>query len=397
MNPMPAPLVYFDNNATTRVAPEVREAMQPFLQNEYANPSSLYSFAHFSQDALLIAHEQVAALLGAKAGEIIMTSCGTESDSTAIYSALESLPKKKTFITTPVEHSAVLAVAERLETKGYNVLYLSVNSLGQIDLDELDSLITDDTALVSIMFANNETGTLYPVAEAGALCRKHGVLFHTDAVQALGKVPINLATLPVDYLSLSGHKIHAPKGIGALYVRQGVPFVPFMLGGHQEYNRRAGTQAVPMIVALGRACELARQNSAEENPRVQGLRDDLQTRLLAAIPESIILGDEQNRLPNTLNLAFKDVYSEDILLLLDQYNICASAGSACIADIHEPTHVLKAMQVGPEFANGAIRLSLSGYNTKEEVAFVGEKLPEVIQQLRLQKQAPNVGVASCLV
>jgi cysteine desulfurase len=386
---MPAPLVYFDNNATTRVAPEVREAMQPFLRDEYANPSSVYSFAHFSQDALLTAHEQVADLLGAKAGEIIMTSCGTESDSTAIYSALESLPEKKTFITTPVEHSAVLEVAKRLESKGYNVLYLSVNSLGQIDLDELESLITDDTALVSIMFANNETGTLYPVAEAGALCRKHGVLFHTDAVQALGKVPINLAALPVDYLSLSGHKIHAPKGIGALYARQGVPFVPFMLGGHQEYNRRAGTQAVPMIVALGRACELARQKFAEENPRVQGLRDDLQSRLLAAIPGAIILGDEQKRLPNTLSIAFTDVYSEDILLLLDQYNICASAGSACIADITEPTHVLKAMRVGPEFAGGAIRLSLSGYNTKDEVAFVGEKLPEIISQLRLQKQSAD--------
>ncbi|MDR1241348.1 MAG: aminotransferase class V-fold PLP-dependent enzyme [Deltaproteobacteria bacterium] len=379
---MTVPLIYFDNNATTRVAPQVREAMQPFLLDEYANPSSIYSFAHFAQDALLAAHEQAAELLGAKPGEIIMTSCGTESDSTAIYSALESRPEKKTFITTPVEHSAVLAVAGRLTERGYRVVYLNVDSGGQIDLEELEALLSEDTALVSIMFANNETGVLYPIAEAGALCRERGVLFHTDAVQAVGKVAINLAALPVDYLSLSGHKLHAPKGVGALYARQGVPFVPFMLGGHQEYNRRAGTQAVPMIVALGKACELARQKFSDENPKVQRLRDCLQSGLLEAIPDARVLGDAEKRLPNTLNMAFKGVYSEDALLMLDKYGICASAGSACIADIHEPSHVLKAMRVSPEFAGGAVRFSLSGYNTQEEVDFVLEKLPGIIRQLR---------------
>jgi cysteine desulfurase len=377
-------IIYFDNNATTRVAPEVREAMQPFLQDEYANPSSIYSFAHFSQDALLVAHEQVAALIGAKAGEIIMTSCGTESDSTAIYSALEARPDKKTFITTPVEHSAIMSVSRRIAAKGYKVLYLSVDRHGQIDLDELKSLLSADTALVSIMFANNETGVIYPVAEAGAACREAGALFHTDAVQAVGKIPINLSAMSVDYLSLSGHKLHAPKGVGALYVRQGAPFVPFMLGGHQEYNRRAGTQAVPMIVALGRACDLMRQNFAEENIRVQSLRDALQSRLLAAIPEAIVLGAEVKRLPNTLSIAFKDVYSEDVLLMLDKYNICASAGSACIADIHEPSHVLQAMRVPPDFAGGTIRLSLSGYNTQQDVDILVEKLPGIIKHLRLK-------------
>jgi cysteine desulfurase len=382
---MTAPLVYFDNNATTRIAPEVREAMQPFLGDEYANPSSIYSFAHFSQDALLAAHEQVAALIGAKAGEIIMTSCGTESDSTAIYSALESRPGKKTFITTPVEHSAVLAVFERLAARGCRVVYLGVNAGGQIDLEELKSVLTDDVALVSIMFANNETGVIYPIAEAGTLCRERGILFHSDAVQAVGKIPINLAQLPVDYLSLSGHKLHAPKGVGALYARRGAPFVPFMLGGHQEYNRRAGTQAVPMIVALGQACELALRNFSQENARVQELRDALQAGLLEAIPEAMVLGAGEKRLPNTLSMAFKGVYSEDVLLSLDKYGICASAGSACIADIHEPSHVLKAMRVRPEFANGTIRFSLSGYNTKAEVDFALEKLPGIIRNLRRGK------------
>jgi cysteine desulfurase len=383
---MTAPLVYFDNNATTRVAPEVREAMQPFLLDEYANPSSIYSFAHFSQDALLAAHEQVAALIGAKAGEIIMTSCGTESDSTAIYSALESQPEKKTLVTTSVEHSAVMAVSGRLAAKGYRVVCLGVDGRGQIDLEELKSVLTDDTALVSIMFANNETGVIYPIAEAGALCRERGILFHTDAVQAVGKIPIDLAQLPVDYLSLSGHKLHAPKGVGALYARRGAPFAPFLLGGHQEYNRRAGTQAVPMIVALGQACELALRNFSAENARVRELRDALQAGLLAAVSGAVVLGGGEKRLPNTLSIAFKGVYSEDVLLSLDKYRICASAGSACIADIHEPSHVLKAMRVRPEFANGTIRLSLSGYNTKEEVDFVLEKLPGIIRELRRGRQ-----------
>lgn len=374
--------VYFDNNATTRVAPEVLEAMLPYLKDQYGNPSSMYGFAGTAQQALKKAKEQVASLLGAQPEEILFTSCGTESDSTAIYSALLARPDKKHFITTRVEHPAVLALGQHLEKQGYTVTYLGVDGMGRISMDEFRSALTKDTALVSMMYANNETGNIYPVAEVGGLCRERGVPFHVDAVQAVGKLSIDLATLPVDYLALSGHKLHAPKGVGALYVRRGAPFRPFLRGGHQERGRRAGTEAIPNIVALGAACELAGRHTRDENTMVRALRDGLQERLLATIPDSILNGDPVNRLPNTMNISFKYVEGEAILLMMDQFGICASSGSACTSGSLEPSHVLRAMGVPFTYAHGSVRFSLCRYNTREETDFVAETLPRIIQRLR---------------
>ncbi len=379
---MSRPVIYMDNNATTGVAPEVLDAMLPYLKDMYGNPSSMHTFGGQVGEAVVRARAQVAALLGAKPEEIVFTSCGTESDSTAIYSALNAQPEKKHFITTRVEHPAVLALGQHLEKKGYKVTFLGVDGKGNISLDELTAAFTKDTALVSVMFANNETGNIYPVEEIGRLCRERGVLFHTDAVQAVGKIPIDLATLPVDYLALSGHKLHAPKGVGALYVRRGAPFRPFLRGGHQERGRRAGTEAVPSIVALGKACELATQHIGEENTKVRAMRDRLQERLITSIPEAIINGDPQNGLPNTVNISFKYVEGEAILLLLDQYGICASSGSACTSGSLEPSHVLRAMGVPFTYAHGSLRLSLCRYNTMEEVDFVADSLPKIITRLR---------------
>ncbi len=379
---MSGPVIYMDNNATTGVAPEVLEAMLPYLKDQYGNPSSMHSFGGGVEAAVTKARTQVADLLGAKPNEIVFTSCGTESDSTAIYSALNAQPDKKHFITTRVEHPAVLALGQHLEKKGYTVTYLGVDSKGRLNLDDLAAAFTKDTALVSVMFANNETGNLYPIEEIGRMCRERGVLFHTDAVQAVGKLPMNLAELPVDYLALSGHKLHAPKGVGALYVRRGAPFRPFLRGGHQERGRRAGTEAVPSIVALGMACELAGRHIGDENTKVKALRDTLQERLMASIPEAIINGDTEKRLPNTLNISFKYVEGEAILLLLDQYGICASSGSACTSGSLEPSHVLRAMGVPFTYAHGSLRLSLCRYNTAAEVDLVTEALPKIITRLR---------------
>ena len=375
-------IIYFDNNATTGVAPEVLEAMLPFLKDRYGNPSSMYRFAGAAQEALAEARSQVAALIGAQPEEIMFTSCGTESDSTAIYSALRARPEKKHFITTKVEHPAVLSLGQLLEKQGYTVTFLGVDGKGRISLDELQNALSKDTALVSMMYANNETGNIYPIAQAGAICRERGVPFHVDAVQAVGKIPINLAGLPIDYLALSGHKLHAPKGVGALYVRRGAPFRPFLRGGHQERGRRAGTAAMPNIVALGAACELAGRHITDENTKVKALRDNLQQRLLAAVPEAIINGDPDNRLPNTLNISFKYVEGEAILLMLDQFNICASSGSACTSGSLEPSHVLRAMGVPFTYAHGSIRFSLCRYNTQKEIDFVAENLPKIITRLR---------------
>ena len=375
-------MIYFDNNATTGVAPEVLEAMLPFLKEEYGNPSSMYRFAGRSEEALATSRGQVASLLGAQPEEILFTSCGTESDSTAIMSALNSQPEKKHFITTRVEHPAVLSLGQYLQKKGYAVTFLDVDDKGRLDLNALSAAITKDTALVSIMYANNETGNIFPIPEIGALCKERRVLLHVDAVQAVGKVPIDLATLPVDYLALSGHKLHAPKGVGALYVRRGAPFRPFLRGGHQERGRRAGTEAVPNVVALGAACDLAAKLIGEENTRVRALRDDLEKRLLSTVSESILNGDPVNRLPNTLNISFKYIEGEAILLMLDQYGICASSGSACTSGSLEPSHVLRAMGVPFTYAHGSVRLSLCRYNTQEEVDFVAETLPGIITRLR---------------
>lgn len=374
--------VYFDNNATTRVDPAVLAAMLPYFGELYGNPSSMHTFGGQVGRAVREAREQVARLIGATPEEIVFTSCGTEGDNTAIRAALAAQPDKKHIITTRVEHPAVLSLSQHLEKNGYELTLLGVDDKGRMDLDELREAIRKDTAIVSIMFANNETGTIFPVAEAAAICKERGVPFHTDAVQAVGKLAIDVRELPVDYLVLSGHKLHAPKGIGALYVRRGAAYRPFLRGGHQERGRRGGTENVPAIIGLGVACDLAAKNMAEENTRVRALRDRLEQGLLAAIPDAIVNGDAANRLPNTTNISFKYVEGEAILLLLDQLGVCASSGSACTSGSLEPSHVLRAMGVPFTYAHGSIRFSLSRFNTQEEVDHVVRELPRVIARLR---------------
>ncbi|MDR3073313.1 MAG: cysteine desulfurase NifS [Deltaproteobacteria bacterium] len=375
-------LIYLDNNATTSVAPEVLEAMLPFLKEQYGNPSSMYAFGGVAHKAIEKARGQVASLLGATPEEIVFTACGTESDSTAILGVFEALPEKRHFITSRVEHSAVVAMGQHLERKGYRVTYLDVDGKGGLDLSQLENALAPDTGIISLMYANNETGVIFPIQEIAELARARGVAFHVDAVQAVGKLPINLATLPVSYLALSGHKLHAPKGVGALYVRRGAPFRPFLRGGHQENGRRAGTENVASIVALGAACDLASRHIHEENTKVRALRDKLETGLLKAVPDARINGDPANRLPNTTNLSFKYVEGEAILLLLDQEGICASSGSACTSGSLEPSHVLRSMGVPFTYAHGSVRFSLSRYTTEAEIDKTLEILPRVIARLR---------------
>ena len=374
--------VYFDNNATTRVDPAVFEEMRPYFCDLYGNPSSMHSFGGQVGRKLGEARERVAAVLGCDPVEIVFTSCGTEGDNTAIRSALEAQPDKRHIVTTKVEHPAVLNLVNHLVKKGYHLTLLGVDEQGMIDLDELRDSLRDDTAIVSVMWANNETGTVFPVAEAAEIVKSRGILFHTDAVQAVGKIPIDLRSLPIDFLVLSGHKLHAPKGIGALFVRRGTPFRPFMIGGHQEKGRRGGTENVPGIIALGKACELAAAHMEEENTRVRELRDRLEKGLLGAIPDTRLNGHPTERLPNTLNLSFKFVEGEAILLLLDQIGVCASSGSACTSGSLEPSHVLRAMGVPFTYAHGSVRFSLSRFNTREEVDFVVREMPKIIERLR---------------
>jgi cysteine desulfurase len=374
--------IYLDNNATTRVDPAVFEEMRPYFCDLYGNPSSMHNFGGQVGGKLTEARDRVAALLGCEAGEIVFTSCGTEGDSTAIRSALEAQPEKRHLVTTKVEHPAVLNLANHLVKKGYHLSLLGVDEQGMIDLDELRASLRDDTAVVSIMYANNETGTIFPIREAAEIVKSRGILFHTDAVQAVGKIPLNVQELPIDFLVLSGHKLHAPKGVGALYVRRRTPFRPFLIGGHQERGRRGGTENAPAIIALGKACEMANEHLAEENTRVRALRDRLERGLLAAIPDTRLNGHPTERLPNTTSLAFKYVEGEAILLLLDQLGVCASSGSACTSGSLEPSHVLRAMGVPFTFAHGSIRFSLSRFNTEEEVDFVVREMPPIIDRLR---------------
>ena len=374
--------IYLDNNATTAVAPEVLAAMLPYLGELYGNPSSMHSFGGQVGEAVDTARERIAALLGAGPDEIIFTSCGSESDNTAIWSALQTQPEKRHLITTRVEHPAVLNVVQYWERQGYHVTLLGVDGKGRLDLDEYAAALSDDTALVSIMFANNEVGDIYPIQAMAEMAKERGILFHTDAVQAVGKTPIDLRHLPVDMLSLSGHKIHAPKGIGVLYVRKGVRFRPFLRGGHQERGRRAGTENVPYIVGLGMAAQLSSDHMQEERVNVARLRDKLENGLLERIPDCMVNGDVENRLPNTSNLAVKHVEGEAILLMLDRLGICASSGSACTSGSLEPSHVLRAMGVPFNYAHGSVRLSLSRYTTEEDVDYVIENFPGVIETLR---------------
>jgi len=374
--------VYMDNNATTQVAPEVLEAMLPYFHELYGNPSSMHSFGGQVMKRLRKAREQVAALLGASPEEIIFTSCGTESDNAAIRSAIASYPDKRHIVTSRVEHPAVRALCAHLATQGYRVTELPVDSEGRLDLEQYKRALTADTAVVSLMWANNETGVIFPIEKAAQMARERHILFHTDAVQAVGKIPINLADMCIDMLSLSGHKLHAPKGIGVLYLRKGTKFSPFLIGGHQERGRRGGTEATPSIIGLGVAAELAAQKMDIENTYVKGLRDRLENTILKTVENTKINGDRENRLPNTTNISFEFVEGEGILLMMDEYGICASSGSACTSGSLQPSHVLRAMGVPFTMAHGSIRFSLSVYNTEEEIDFVIEKLPPIIATLR---------------
>ena len=374
--------IYFDNNATTKVAEEVFEEMRPLFCELYGNPSSMHIFGGQMGRKIRRAREQVADLLGCSPTEIIFTSGGTESDNTAIKSALAAMPDRHKIITTRVEHPAVLAVCREMENDGYTVVELPVDKKGRLDLIELEKQIDDDTALVTIMYANNETGVIFPIEEIAELVTGRGVMFHTDAVQTVGKIPLNLSKTNIDLLSLSGHKLHAPKGVGVLYVRKGTRLSPFMLGGHQEAGRRAGTENVPGIVGLGKACELAAQNIEQENGKVKYLRDKLENAILEKCPDSRLNGDKENRLPNTTNISFEYIEGEAILLMLDKYGICASSGSACTSGSLEPSHVLRAMGVPFTAAHGSIRFSLSRYDTEEEGDYTIEKIPPIINRLR---------------
>ncbi|MBR4674505.1 MAG: cysteine desulfurase NifS [Victivallales bacterium] len=374
--------VYFDNNATTAVAPEVFEAMTPFLTTLYGNPSSIHTFGGQVMAHIDTARERLAALLGAQPSELVFTSCGTESDNAALRSALYTNPQRDKLVISVVEHPAILNVALDLERQGYRVERIPVDANGRLDMEKAQEFIDDRTAIVSVMWANNETGNIQPVKELADLAHKHGALFHTDAVQAVGKVPMDLSEGWVDFLSLSGHKLHAPKGVGALYVRRGVRFHPFVLGGHQETGRRAGTENVASVVGLGMAAELASKNIERENSQVRALRDRLENGIVANVPKTRINGDVEHRLPNTTNISFEYIEGESILMLLDQHGICASSGSACTTGSLEPSHVLRAMSLPYTAAHGAIRFSLSRYNTQNEVDFVLEKLPPIIERLR---------------
>jgi cysteine desulfurase len=379
-------VVYMDNNATTRVAPEVLEVMLPYFSDLYGNPSSMHTFGGQVETAISEAREKIANLIGASSDEIIFTSCGTESDSTAIFSALQAYPEKRHIVTTRVEHPAIKNLCENIDNltgHKHKVTALPVDREGMLDLQRYEESLADDTAIVSVMWANNETGVVFPIAEMAAIAKSRGILFHTDAVQAVGKIPIDLSvTSSVDFLSISGHKLHASKGIGVLYVRRGTPYAPFLIGGHQEHGRRGGTENVASIVGLGKACELAGERMEDENTRVRALRDKLEKGLLESISHSMLNGHKTERIPNTTSVSFESIEGEAILLHLDRFSICASSGSACTSGSLEPSHVLRAMGVPFTAAHGSIRFSLSVYNNEDEVDYILEKLPPIIEHLR---------------
>ena len=374
--------IYLDNNATTKTAPEVLEAMIPYLTDYYGNPSSMHTFGGQVRKKIEDARAQVAALINAEPDEIVFTSCGTESDNTALMSAVETDPEKKHLITTRVEHPAVLTFCHHLGRKGFRTTYLPVNSLGQINPVAVDNAVDDDTAIVSIMFANNETGVIFPVEAIAPRLHDRGILFHTDAVQAAGKIPLDVRKTPVHMLSISGHKLHAPKGIGALYVQKGTRFSPYILGGHQEHGRRAGTENVASIIGLGMAAELARKNLTEEIIYLGRLRDRLEQGLLSSCSHARVNGDITSRLPNTANISFAYIEGEAILLRLNEYGICASSGSACTSGSLEPSHVLRAMGVPYSAVHGSIRFSLSRYNSDKDIDTVLEVMPGIVNELR---------------
>ena len=379
--------VYFDNNATTQVAPEVREAMLPFFGELYGNPSSMHAFGGQVAKHLDRAREEVARFLNADPDEVIFTSCATESDNSAIRGTADYFGKGLKVVTTAVEHPAILQPCRRLKALGHDVVELPVDSVGQIDLSQLESEIKrskqpNDPVLVSVMYANNETGVLFPLEKIAEICKANGAILHTDAVQVAGKIPVDVKKVPVDMLSMSGHKFHAPKGVGIFYVRRGTKLKPFLLGGHQERSRRAGTENVPYIVGLAKACELARLGMADEAVKLTALRDRLEAGILASCPNVRVNGDRAHRLPNTLNVSFEYIEGEAIAYHLSDLGICISTGSACASGSLDPSHVIRAMGVPFTAVHGSVRFSLSRYNTEEEVDYVLEKLPPVIRNLR---------------
>lgn len=375
--------IYLDNNATTMIDPKVVEAMMPYFTTYYGNPSSQHGFGVPVEKAIRRAREQVADLIGAEhPDEIIFTSCASESDNTALWTALWTQKNKNEIVTSKLEHPAIIDTAHFLEARGAVVKYLGADERGDLNKDAFADLLTDQTALASLMWANNETGNIYDIPGLAEVAAERGVLFHSDAVQAVGKIPVNVKNTAVRMLSFSGHKLHAPKGVGVLYVRRGTRFLPYLHGGHQERGRRAGTENVPYIVGLGMACELAKAHLDELNTRVRGLRDKLEKAIVTSVPDVIVMGDKLERTPNTLNVGFKFIEGEAILLMLNEFGIAASSGSACSSESLEPSHVMQAMGVPFSAAHGTIRFSLSRFTTEAEIDKAIEVIPGIIKRLR---------------
>ena len=374
--------VYLDNNATTKVAPEVFDAMLPFLKDSYGNPSSIHRFGGMIRRHIDTARQQVAALIGAQPDEIIFTSCGSESDNMALQGFYRQHKHGMRIITSPVEHPAVRTTAQKMKPWGVSTLEMDVDSEGMFDAARIDDVEVDTDTLASFMWANNETGVIFPIVEIADRIKARGGFIHTDAVQAVGKIPINMKTMAVDLLALSGHKLHAPKGVGALYIRHGVKIDPLIFGGHQEEMRRAGTENVAFIVGLGVACELALKHMVDETVRVKALRDRLERELLARCDGAKLNGHKEHRLPNTTNISFEFIEGEAVLLLLDEKGIAASSGSACTSGSLEPSHVMRAMGIPYTFAHSSTRFSLSRFTTDAEIDTVIREMPGIVSNLR---------------
>ncbi len=374
---------YFDNSATTRVKDEVFKEMIPYLSIEYGNPSSLYSIGRSAKRAISEARRRVASLINCSPEEIYFTSCGSESDNTALKGiAYANKEKGNHIITSKIEHPAILNSCKNLENKGFKISYIDVDKDGMLNLEKLESEITDRTVLISIMYANNEIGTIEPIKEIAQIAHSHGIIFHTDAVQAVGNIPIDVKKMNIDMLSLSGHKLYAPKGIGALYVKSGIEFERFMDGGHQEKNKRSGTENVAEIVALGKACQIAEKNIEQYQQKLKNLRDYCLKKIQEKIPDIHINGTMERRLPGNINISFKDLNSGELLLRLDEVGICASGGSACSSKEASPSHVLTAIGLPSELSKGALRLTFGDYNSIEDVDYLVENLVRIVEEMR---------------
>lgn len=374
---------YFDNSATTRIKDEVFKEMIPYLSIEYGNPSSLYSIGRSAKRTISEARRRVASLINCSPEEIYFTSCGSESDNTALKGiAYANKEKGNHIITSKIEHPAILNSCKNLENKGFKISYIDVDKDGMLNLEKLESEITDQTILISIMYANNEIGTIEPIREIAQIAHSHGIIFHTDAVQAVGNIPIDVKKMNIDMLSLSGHKLYAPKGIGALYVKNGIEFERFMDGGHQEKNKRSGTENVAEIVALGKACQIAENNIEQYQEKLRGLRDYCLKEIEEKIPDIHINGTMEKRLPGNINISFKDLNSGELLLRLDEVGICASGGSACSSKEASPSHVLTAIGLPSELSKSALRLTFGDYNTKEDVEYLVENLVRIVEEMR---------------